>query len=690
MSDGRNAPQLQDAELNLHVTKAPSHILEHASLDVARWYNILAHPTVLAQGTIEKNADRNDTLIVQSTAPSQLASQTHKSLIKHLSECFYQWNGTLEFEFIATIPMFVAIKLVMAFVPTISNAASLDASTLAGMQNAVVCSAQNSYKVTLRVPFISGSNWIPCTLATGSLIIKLMERPVFSQELSGPLPWTLFVRADPTDFNFRYITPPPQPTKVTSVTDNSGITQADHAYATNTSTRKSGQRTLRTARDLALVRQPSAWTSNYYQSMMLVPRSRIEFVMQKVRGQYPALASQPNSVYAVRNMFDVPSFSLSTYSLDDLPPIHCIFPFLFNSFAYYVGYVGNDLMNTQGCPLYIYVYERMPHSLFLQLPVNHSVDIELLKDKRVYFEVAKPNVRQLALWKFTNITRPQRLNGTSVTLEYIQLYYVSGAQENSYTSGLYWTESAVIQWSPIDAQPDANKILASLREVDQAPPEVTHLALYTTMPPELATTFCNWLTTSDNTSPPLACLSYSISFSPAQNALSWNDGRLLDSSEQATRGIVWKLFKLFKGNENAWWAWLVRALDLVVDCLIGAFVGRADQSAVVDIAPGSGYYVEPMGTYDSSKLETPTSTSSLTSYPNPALPSLTSTFAAAEMPEKHSLFRRRSRANSISEISLETITPPKDAEPPAPSRRRSPRWQARHPAHRSFVGLLRR
>lgn len=239
-----------------------------------------------------------------------------------------------------------------------------------------------------------------------------------------------------------------------------------------------------------------------------------------------------------------------------------------------------------------------------------------------------------------------------------------------------WLMSMSLTWVVDDHNEDS--IVRSLENVNRAPEEVTHLALYSTMPPNIANDFLVWLYGDSNESPPAAALSYSLSFSPNQAGLAFNYGRFVD--EPNAKGIVWHLFKLFKGDETKWWAWLVKGLDLVVDVLIATFVGRLGIGAVVPIGSNSGFRAEAVGLYDRELIRGYTDRVPLEYIPSAGTRSLVDVMAEIDNQNvQHThLFARAAR-----HLSAEKATPiaPKSQSPsPGRSRRSSRVHQAKHPS----------
>nr|QKE55015.1 MAG: polyprotein [Picornaviridae sp.] len=689
--------KIEEETLSMGVTSAPSHAVRHSDLDVVRWREILCHATVLDQGTIPKTAQAGDSLFSFPVSPNTLASQTTKSLIKHLSECFQQWNGTIVFELLVTIPSFVAAKMVLAFVPGSANVSELPPAVLAGLQNSVICQASNSHRVELRVPFIAEGNWLSVTTKTGTLVAKMMETPVYAMDFNAGLPWTLFVRADPTDFNFRYITPPPQPNAPSTsnpTTSTGDPTPSDNTVALSYSTCRPQTSKSRVTKNFPLVRLPTANTALEYSSMMLIPRARVEFVMQKVRGQYPAANSNEASTSVLR-MFDASTPTLSTVERLETPSLETLLPYLCNGFVWTLFGSNSSTDNVTDAfsdwcevdpqnPVFVWSHSVNARFLikyiFLWIPRSLVDKDVFVKNKKLWL-AWDPDVHPLFECTITGIV--SRLDSVTNTMQYaVQLSlnpYLSKVQSTGLTT--YFSQRAVVSWKTTYPTPDT--ICDALRQIDSAPPEVTHLALYTTMPPELASEFCRWLTTADNTSPPMAALSYTISFSPNQSNLLMYDGRMIEDSQTATRGIIWKLFKLFKGNENAWWAWLIKGLDIIVDALIGAFLGRSDVALAIDCSPGSGFRAEAMGAYSADKLQESRSyIPSLEQYPRVAFPTLFDCMLSntpsqyASTSRSLRLFRKRSTSRSSALPDTDPSTEPTDPTPGSSRRRYHSRTRA--------------
>nr|ADK97707.1 capsid protein [Calhevirus 1] len=565
---------LSTEETAIDVTSHPADISRLASADVLDWREILSHKTVLGQGTLPPSSPKGSTLFVTNVAPLYLRSDTQKTVISHLAELFSQWHGDLLFEVVLTIPYFAATKLVVAFAPTNISLVNMSAATMAGLHNSVILNPANNYSVTLRVPFISVTNWCPTAAGVGEIGCKLLEPIVSSLELNQGLPWTLLVSADPDSFRFRYIIPP--------IIEGSGEdpvhnvpTLGDNVISISMSTTAGKVEGQRAVSRWPLVQQSPNSLSLQYESMMLIPRSRVEFVMQKVRGQFP-LGGYPLDVIA--NMFDVAAFTYDKLQPFVLPNPFVIFPYLTQPFRLQT----TTSSTTVGVDAPVYVYQSGTDcKLWFQVPMDAR---ELPTGTVMFFSFIPSSDPIPAISTCT-----YEGTHTQSNVKYFKFRSIGQFKNQSQV-----VQCAVAAWKPTNLH--VNSIISALRQIDQCPGEITHMALYTTMPPDLAATFTEWLVTSDNTSPPAQALSYSISFSPNQSSLAYNAGRFSESPK--ARGVIWRLFKLFKGDETKWWAWLVKGLDVIVDALIGAFLGRADTHYVVPIGAGSGFRVQAVGAYD--------------------------------------------------------------------------------------------
>lgn len=594
--EDRGGPVLSETLLPMDVTSAPAGIVKHAQLDVALWKSILSHPVVLMQGVLASDAVRGTTLFSLHTSPRALKSDKQKSILCHLSEMFTQWNGTIIFELVFTLPIFVTTKIVFAYLPFPYTSTAYSASMLAGLQNSVVANPSNQSRVVLRVPFIATTNWLGTADPSGEVCSVLLEPLVFSMDYQGGLPWTLFVYADPNDFNFRYILPPLLEVASTTGQTNT-ITFSDMYFASSSSSSGYSTEVSRAATKV-LVTPSSTSTARSLETLMMIPRSRVEYVMQKVRGQFPT--GQFGSE-VIASMFTCPTFSFSSYVPDSLTP-YDVYPVISYPFAAGVHHYSS----LTSVPDY-----GTPASEYLGFPVIFELNSEKILQK-VWIRVTQQQFEaDLLPRKTTCVLTPSDWKGAGgwggAPFQYDHKYSASGfyyhcwhnfeyANGTKLDPGVFTFACLAMAWRRTSR---ANQIADYLRQIDSAPSEVTHLALYTTMSPEQAATFSAWLTTQDNTSPPTFILGHSISFSCSQAPLSFNDGRLVATTN---RGIVWRLFKLFRGDETKWYAWLVKALDVVVDALIGAFLGRSDTAQVVPIGRGSPIRVEPVGAYNPSVI----------------------------------------------------------------------------------------
>lgn len=582
---------------NLDVTSENVPVEKLASLDVVDWKKILSHKTVLEQGVLPPSSTRNTLLFALGVSPRALQSATHKTIIKHLAEMFAQWHGTLVFELVVSMPYFVATKVVFAFVPDSDNLEGWPASTLAGFQNSTVFNPANESSVTLRVPFISAANWEATNASTGQVVAKLLDPIISSLDLTGGLPWTLFVSADPKDFSFRYVAPPllqSFESAVPGIKDEPTLT--DLTLARSMSTAPMSQ-LARAAQSWPLVQQSTTNTRNHYETMMLIPRSRVEFVIQKIRGQFPS-GELPRS--CVLNMFDIPASSLSSYQNITPPSPTVLYPYLLQPFLIHSEESSGQSLDftNSPAPVLIVFYNNKPHLLFVVPPESPA-----LPQSSVMWFTHYSIIRGTQQWNGLG-----RFQFVGVRSAYSRLYHLFASTDYmqngfvfSYNPSVSSAQSCLATWDTSSLVSASQQfVIDSLNQLETCPSTVTHMALYTNMPPDLASLFTTWLTTADNSSPPAEAISYSISFSPNQSALAFNSGRYSEYDKQ--RGIVWRLFKLFKGDETKWWAWLVKGLDVVVDALIGAFLGRAGAPYVVPIGQGSGFRVEAVGAYSEAQI----------------------------------------------------------------------------------------
>nr|AWU65841.1 MAG: putative capsid protein [Calhevirus 3] len=639
---------LSTEETAIDVTSHPADVSRLASADVLDWREILSHKTVLGQGTLPPSSPKGSTLFVTNVAPLYLRSDTQKTVISHLAELFSQWHGDLLFEVVLTIPYFAATKLVVAFAPTNISLVNMSAATMAGLHNSVILNPANNYSVTLRVPFISVTNWCPTAAGVGEIGCKLLEPIVSSLELNQGLPWTLLVSADPDSFRFRYIIPP--------IIEGSGEepvhnvpTLGDNVISISMSTTAGKVEGQRAVTRWPLVQQTPSSLALQYESMMLVPRSRVEFVMQKVRGQFPT-GEYPADVIA--NMFDVSAFTYDRVQPFSPPNPYAVFPYLTQPFRLQ----RTTVYNVVGADAPVYIWSD-PSTCKLWFQVPSSADIPI---GTIMYFVMIPKTRPLPTISICDYEG----HVTNLGVKFFRFKSDVIIRDNS---GV--VQCAMAVWKPSNVHVD--RILAALKQIDQCPGEITHMALYTTMPPDLAATFTDWLVTADNTSPPAQALSYSISFSPNQASLAYNAGRFSES--QKARGVIWRLFKLFKGDETKWWAWLVKGLDVIVDALIGAFLGRADSPYVVPIGASSGFRVQAVGAYDP-KLVTKSDPVPLEYIPRRETRSLMD----IQLRETtHRLFRSRSKSASGSQG--DAASRPVSLSPHA-SRVHSRSHQAKHPS----------
>uniref|UniRef100_A0AB38ZJZ1 Capsid protein n=1 Tax=Crocidura shantungensis picorna-like virus 3 TaxID=3139523 RepID=A0AB38ZJZ1_9VIRU len=650
---------LGEQTTSLDVTRTPSRIVPLAELDTVNWQDLLSHEVVLTSGTLPSDASVNATLFTWVVSPSAFKSNTQKSIIMHLSEMFIHWHGTICFKLILTIPYFVATKIVFAYSPPPVPVENLSAATLAGLQNSVILNPVNNSEVVLRVPFISTQNWATTTGHTGSIAAKLLAPIVSSMQLAGGLPWTLMVSADISDFKFRYILPPPIGEAEPGTSNpQRGPTLGDATIARSMST--SGYTSSRTSKEWPLVRQSQAAPSVRYETLLLIPRSRVEFVMQKVRGQYPGSTSPSQ----VSQMFDIPAFTYNSYDVTSLPHPTTLYPYLDQNFIVSVG--GHWFPDSENIvsPVAFNVAQEA-NTLWFQVPQSALNVLDKVKPGLfIVFmldDTPQGSTTQ-AVYTYEGVfSNP---NGT---------YWHGFRATQAFNLQLTTYSRAAVSW--LGNQSNVTLINSFLRQIDDCPPEVTHMALYTTMPPELAAAFNEWLTTADNTSPPARALHYSISFSPNQSTLAFNQGRFSQPALEG-KGIVWRLFKFFKGDETKWWAWLVKGLDIIVDALIGAFLGRASQPYVVPIGAGSGFRVEAVGDYDKDLISAYTERIPLEVISRIDTPRLVSVLAELQAPLRRHLRSKSRLAPKIRE--LQSVSSPQRMT----SRSASARYRAKHPSPR--------
>lgn len=674
MMDNSATPTINETLVPMNVTKGPSHSSQHADLDVTRWSAILSHPVVLLQGTLASTATRGTILFTFPTSPRSLKSEKQKSILCHLSEMFTQWNGTLVFELVFTLPIFVTTKVIFSFVPWPYQAANFTPSMLAGLQNSAIANPANESKIVLRVPFISSTNWLGTADRTGEICAALLEPLVFSMDFKGHIPWTLFVSADPSDFNFRYIMPPLLeilvPDSQTGVVDFS-----DTVMAVNCSTGYVSMEEARSLTSNALVQPRAASTARTLESLMMIPRARVEFVMQKVRGQFPAGTF---GTQVICTMFDVPPCSFSSYVPEGLTPFD-VYPFANAKHSVAVHMWSEVSASNIQCPTQ---YLGWPHVELIEKVLSGG-DSGVIKGLCLRVTQQQYEAKMVPLGAQMDFAPHGFASGATGPIRFSLSKYFS-------TDGFYYhcwlsTTSSVRRSTGTIVHPGmlmcwvrdppVERICEYLRQIDSAPAEVTHLALYTTLPPEQAATLCNWLTTQDNTSPPSFILSHSIAFSTCQAPLSFNESRLALPS---TRGIVWRLFKLFRGDETKWYAWLVKALDVVVDALIGAFLGRADSSQVVPIGRGSPLRLVPCGPYDAALVSAHTEKVALEPIvPQPGESLVTiSARILRDFERPHHFLRHRSKTPQTDP----TLSSDNQTAPPS---RRNNRWKAKHPSSSS-------
>lgn len=607
------------------------------------------------------------------------------------------------FELVTSIPYFVATKIAFAFAPAPIEAERLHVSTLAGLQNSVIINPTNQASVELRIPFVSTMNWAPVDLSVGTIVARLLEPVVTSFPLTNGIPWTLLVSVDPANFQFRYVVPPHLPnSSEPSVTNLPSLGEQMLAESMSTKRARMDGDT-RTAVEWPLVQQPQPSLRLKYESMLLIPRSRVEFVQQKVRGQFPTgyLGKE-----AVANMFDIPAFTLESYRNVVIPNIYSMYPYLTQRFLVNAWYNDEPSEKDANVPVWYSWRSAHGHDLWLQAPSNEG----LPSQQKAAFTFRSIQFSPTAEFDYYG---KEDLDGVTYHHFYADISAASDALIKA-----NWTacSMALACWVPSDTFVAA--LVDMLGQIDSCPAEVTHLALYTTMPPNVAAEFNAWLITADNTSPPMRAMSHCISFSPNQSALAYNAGRFAPQS--SSRGIIWKLFKLFKGDETKWWAWLVKGLDIVVDALVGAFLGRSSVPYVVPIGAGSGFRVEAVGDYDP-KLLTTQELAPLEYIPPSVTPSLTQFMMAkdAKLSKQHHFRRRRSSQKGFSDNQEQNTLPaassveheldggpsiltlPGSSATPAPSRPstlspptslsrlRSRRQQARHPSRGSKKRLFR-
>uniref|UniRef100_A0AB38ZK95 Capsid protein n=1 Tax=Suncus murinus picorna-like virus 1 TaxID=3139571 RepID=A0AB38ZK95_9VIRU len=613
-----SVPKMEETKVDLQVDSHPSKIVKHSDIDVTWWRELLSHDVVMQTGMIPFSSEAGAVLFTQDVNPFALKSSSQKSIISHLSEMFAQWNGTIRFKLVLSLPMFVATKVAFAFIPSAIDPSKVSATAMVGLHNSCVINPSDSSEAVLEIPFVSETPWKAINESIGVVKAAILQPIIRTQDSSGGIPWTLFVSAKPTDFHFRYITPPsvdggsivaPSPSLATQVTAASISTATGPPRAAN----------QRANASMPLIRQPEADPSQIYRSMILIPRTRVANVVDKLKPNgYPVpkvtteiggTNDSSNSNWKMSNplgaMFNISAHTRKSYKLVSMPPVSSLFPWYDTGCYFYLFSNSTTTAN------------RMPQKS-AQVCLYHNA-LATTTTSHLFFQVTK---EAFDFWAANELafTQDLRLEFAPVVYSETKIDLVSfkfiGCRDITGQGQGYWLQfeslfapGSLSTWPTPDGddtygawafiRPVMNFVIKSkdvdqpvirmLEQIESAPSHVTHLALYTTMPTEEAQEFADWLISTRPTQFITNWMLHSLSFSTNQSLLAFNHGRLDDDN---TRGLIWAAYKLFGGDSNAWFAWLLRGADLVLDCIVATFLGRQDASLVVDIGPDSGFYAE--------------------------------------------------------------------------------------------------
>lgn len=563
----------------LGVTQGDTPIVYNAQLDTISLVDVLSHRSTLETGEIVPSAQANHLLFSIPVCPSSLSSSSHQSYICFLSQIFSQWSGEIAFELMVTKPSFVQFKIVMAFIPT-GLAVPTTAAALLAFHNSVVLDPLSATSSLLNVPFISTGNWLASNQSTGVLVARLLDPVVASLELNRAIPYTLLVSATPRKFSMRYLHPPPLNSNQPDQQPAGSTSQLDNVTALSNSVTIDASQT-RSAGSPLIVQTTSPEV--FYASQILIPRSRVPNLIKRLQGSYQEIPGE-FSTSDILTCFAPPTITSLDYRPSLLSPAY-LYPAALRTIVTREGEPNRKTIAPCFC-------DKATHTMWLLSPCGRQPELELLAGNRGNDE---------HVLSFS----PVRVIMTDNTGLWYHEWVVIEAHKPSFDQFVqaFLVSPRNLLLSFRLPQPSLQALRTYLENrclaINTAPPEVTHLALYTNLALDDALNLASFLSSSTSMPPPPFISAAILSFSASQSPLIFADNRL--APRDPTRGLIWKLFTIFgKKHVNKPWAWIIKGLDKVVDFIVGLILGRSDDALAVDIGPDSGHRWEARGEYTGS------------------------------------------------------------------------------------------
>lgn len=165
---------------------------------------VLKLPTLLTSGTIDSSSKPNDIIYEIELSPDNLKSDISTTRIYYLAHLFKFWQGSIDFEMVATKAIFQQTKFIMAFFPgsTKADSAAISLADCVAQQHHVIYNPDNDKMVELNVPFWTSKTKHLLTEPTGLFTVRVFQPIVVTQETTTPLQWSLLVKTKDMDFYF--------------------------------------------------------------------------------------------------------------------------------------------------------------------------------------------------------------------------------------------------------------------------------------------------------------------------------------------------------------------------------------------------------------------------------------------------------------------------------------------------------
>lgn len=592
---------MQESKVDLDVTSHPSGILSQSSLDVTWWRELLEHEVVMLSGTLPFSSEPGAVLFTQPIIPSRLQSQTQKSIIAHLAELFTQWNGTLVFKLVCSLPMFVATKFAFGFIPNPIEPGKINATSLAGFHNSCVYNPSTSVEAVLEIPFMSQTPWKFVDEQIGNLKAALLQPIIRTQESAGGgIPWTLFVAAKASDFHFRYIVPPT--VSGGGLVADTSIPFEDQIIARAMSTTTRAAPAARANQQWPLLCQPTGSLDYQYSRMLLIPKDKVQALIWRLSN---SVLEYDNVVHigfsantVVADMFDIPTYSDNSYQLIDFPPIQYVFPY-FSGGGYLLWsyYFSADTTVQAFADLASIAVDCLNWIFYFRVSERTAAWLHSVKPS-ISWSPPTPDAGTQTLLNLQYSNR-YMFSASANGLQYVYVAYrraSTGQAVPTYfprpSSGttVRWYCRSIANW--LTTPNRVTNVTAILSQVSSAPSDATHIALYTDAISNSYDNFIEYLISQDSTAYcPREFVGRRLSFSPNQAQFAFANGRMDNGSD--SRGLLWSVYRMYHGDDiSNWWAWLVRGADLLLDYVVATTLGRATDPFSVDITPTSGFMVE--------------------------------------------------------------------------------------------------